>query len=133
MGMQENLGPLLIGLALAAGVVVLEAAVLALLRWAPFSRSLRHALVLNGVSILPGLAVAATVSDAAQKMLHLQPTAESLAAFAFAWIVTVAVEAPLLRLLGREPWMKCWRIAAGINAASSLALILGARLFGDLS
>lgn len=132
MSLLADAGPVLIGVLLALGTVALEAAVLALLRWAPLSRCAWHALVLNGVSILPGLAVAATVSDVAQKMLHLQPTAESLAAFAFAWIVTVAVEAPLLRLLGREPWMKCWRLAAAINSASFLALILTAWLFGDL-
>lgn len=112
-----------LGILISAAVVVLEAGLLALLRWAPFLRCLWQALVINLVSMLPGLAVAATFFDASQRLLKLETPAPGLAAFAMAWIVTLAIEAPLLRLLSKEPWMKCWRLGALINVASYAMLL----------
>lgn len=114
----------ILGLLLSGGVVLLEAGILALLRWGPFLRCLWQALVINLVSMLPGLAAAATFYDASQKLLNLEPPALGLAAFAMAWLVTLAIEAPLLRLLAKEPWTKCWRIGAILNVASYAMLLL---------
>lgn len=120
-----------LGLLISAGVVVLEAGILALARWGPFLRCLWQALVINLVSMLPGLAAAATFFDLSERLLNLEPLGLGLAAFAMAWIVTLAIEAPLLRLMSREPWTKCWRIGALINVASYAGLLVAVYLLED--
>ncbi|HJZ48340.1 MAG TPA: hypothetical protein VKE41_14285 [Roseiflexaceae bacterium] len=111
-------GPAILTIGLVGGgvlfllVVLIEAVVLRLLRWAVFWRSLRDALVANLASALIGLVIGCV---ALSGTFFDGLTFPVLVA---AWLGSIVIEAGALKLLSSHTWRAIWLAALVANTAS---------------
>src|SRR5262245_60387652 len=117
---------LVVGCTLLGVIVLIEAAVLRLLNWGIFWRSLRDSLIVNVASALAGIAMYVlgtprTISDGYDPARGgriyetLPPIIPALLAWALAWALSVAIEGGLLFLLAKRPARQTWTAALVIN------------------
>jgi len=107
---------LLSGGALFLAVVLIEAVALRLLRWAPFWRALRDAVLANLASALVGLVIGCVALAGSS----FEPL--TLAALIGAWLGSIVIEAGMLKLLSAHTWREIWIAAMIANTASYVLL-----------
>ncbi len=115
----------LVGIAI---VVVVEAGVLAMMRWASFGSSLLDSLVMNVVSLLAGIGLAIGLGTLVERQngaieLDLPDVAAYALFIALALLVSVVVEA-LVLLLVRRRGARTWTAVLVANLAS-YAIVVG--------
>jgi len=108
-------------------VILVEAGVLALLKWRPFGRSLLASLVMNLVSTLVGFLPGVIYS------LNQQPGMGFMLLWLFAaWALSVVIEGLILSAFNREAGRQNWLAALLTNLVSYLLILGPLGFFGIL-
>ena len=125
-------GPLLlvaafgaVGLVLLPAIFIVEAIVMALMKWGTFWRSLLDAIIMNLASTLLGLIGVCG-------LLYNTPNLNLVSGILFVlvtWAVSVVVEGAVLTLLKRHARRQTWLTALAANTASYALLLVVALVF----